>query len=73
MLGNFSVQVLPSQDEVSSALMPDGSADSVVDMIHQNKKMKSVAFEHTPLWRIVLVCQKPLIANNGESRAAIRS
>jgi S-adenosylmethionine synthetase len=67
MLGKFSIQVLPSQDEVSFWLMPDGSADSVVDAIHQNKKMKRVAFEHTLFWRIVLVCQKILIANNGES------
>jgi hypothetical protein len=73
MLGKFSIQVLPSQDEVSIWLMPDGSADSVVDAIHQNKKMKRVAFEHTLSWRIVLVCQKPLIANNGESRAATPS
>jgi hypothetical protein len=75
MLGNCCVHILIGQDEVSSGLMHDGSADPVVDTIHQNKKMKSVAFEHTLLLRkvFILVCQKILIANNGESRVAIRS
>jgi hypothetical protein len=73
MLGNCCIQVLIGQDEVSSGLRLDGSADFVVDAIHQNKKMKSVAFEHTLLTRMVfvLVFQKIPIANNGESRAAI--
>jgi hypothetical protein len=53
--------------------MHDGSADFVVDAIHQNKKMKSVALENTSMLhsKCVLVFQKPLIANNGDSTVAI--